>query len=318
MQEKTVQIVRYFMNIGPIYSINPHFFTRMTPMDRNNPSPAVVITGASTGIGEATALELDRRGYLVFAGVRSAEAAQRLQAQSMGKLIPLILDVTNAEQIAAAADKVRENTRENGLAGLVNNAGIAISSPLEIIPLSDFRKQLEVNVIGQLAVIQAFIPLLRMKAGRIVNITSINGALAPPYLGPYSASKFAFEAISDALRLELRHWGIKVSVIAPGAIRTPIWDKSTATAEKLSDKVSPEGLKLYENDMNIWRKVVLDIAQKADPVEKVVEQILHALTSPRPKARYYLRFSQRYVCRGLKILPESLRDWFVRRAMRLP
>jgi NAD(P)-dependent dehydrogenase (short-subunit alcohol dehydrogenase family) len=286
-------------------------------MDIKNAHSAVVVTGASTGIGAAVALELDRRGYLVFAGVRTGEAGEQLKTRSSSMLVPVLLDVTDAAQIAAAVEKVREKTGECGLAGLINNAGIAVSSPLEIVPLSDFRRQMEVNVIGQLATIQAFIPLLRLSQGRIVNITSINGAMSIPYLGPYSASKFAFEAISDALRIELRHWGIKVIVVAPGAIKTPIWDKSTATADLMSKSVSPEGMKLYEADLNAWRDVVLDLVQKADPVEKVVEKVLLALESPRPRARYYLRFSQRFICRGLKILPESIRDWFVCRAMKL-
>jgi NAD(P)-dependent dehydrogenase (short-subunit alcohol dehydrogenase family) len=286
-------------------------------MDIQNAHPAIVVTGASTGIGEAIALELDRRGYLVIAGVRTGDAGEQLKIRSTGMLFPILLDVTDAAQIAAAAEKVREKVGESGLAGLVNNAGIAVSSPLEIVPLADFRRQLEVNVIGQLATIQAFIPLLRICQGRIVNMTSINGALSLPYLGPYSASKFAFEAISDALRIELRHWGIKVIVIAPGAIKTPIWDKSAATADLMSKSISPAGMKLYETDLNAWRNVVLDVVRKADPVEKVVEKVLLALESPRPRARYYLRFSQRFVCRGLKIFPESIRDWFVRRALKL-
>ncbi|MCC6126940.1 MAG: SDR family oxidoreductase [Pirellulales bacterium] len=286
-------------------------------MDNKIPHPAVVITGASTGIGEATALELDRRGFQVFAGVRTAEAGKRLQAQSSPLLSPLILDVTDTSQIAAALEFVREKTGGQGLAALVNNAGIAISGPLEIIPLAEFRRQLEVNVIGQLAVNQAFIPLLRTCRGRIVNVSSVNGAFAAPYLGPYAASKFALEALSDALRIELRQWGIKVIVVAPGAIKTPIWDKSAETAEKITQSVSPEGLKLYAADLDVWRQVVLDVARKADPVEKVVEKIVHALTSARPRARYYLHFSQRFLCRGFKTLPESLRDWFIRRGMGL-
>jgi NAD(P)-dependent dehydrogenase (short-subunit alcohol dehydrogenase family) len=284
-------------------------------MDNNKTHSAVVITGASTGIGEATALELDRRGFQVFAGIRSEEDGKRLQSKSQGGLIPLILDVTDSDQIAAATQFVREKTSENGLAGLINNAGIAISCPLETVPLADFRRQLEVNVIGHLAMIQAFIPLLRKRPGRIVNISSINGAIATPYLGPYAASKFALEALSDALRIELRHWGIRVIVIAPGAIKTPIWNKSAMNADQLSKSISMGGIKLYETDLEAWRNVALDVEQNADPVERVVEQILHALTSPRPRARYYLRFSQRFICRGFKIVPECIRDWFVCRAM---
>jgi NAD(P)-dependent dehydrogenase (short-subunit alcohol dehydrogenase family) len=292
-------------------------FAKMPLMVTKNEPSAIVVTGASTGIGAAVALELDRRGYQVFAGVRSVEAGKRLQTQATGALLPLLLDVTDPAQIAAATEIVREKTGESGLAGLVNNAGIAISGPLEIVPLAEFQRQLEVNVVGQLAMIQAMIPLLRKHRGRIVNISSVNGGLATPYLGPYAASKFALEAMSDALRIELRKWDIKVSVIAPGAIKTPIWDKSSETAEKMTKSVSPEGLKLYETDLEAWRKVVLNVAQKADPVEKVVEKVVLALQSPHPRARYYLHFSQRFLCRAFKIFPESIRDWFVRRAMKL-
>lgn len=284
-------------------------------MQNDKPTPVVLITGASTGIGEATALALDRKGYRVFAGVRKTEAGNRLKAKSSDRLTPILLDVTEQSQIAAAAETVRQAAGENGLAGLVNNAGIAISAPMELVPLAEFRRQMEVNLVGQLAVIQTFIPLLRRCRGRIVNISSVNGALAAPYLGPYSASKFALEAVSDALRVELRHWGIKVIVIAPGAIKTPIWEKSAEMAEKLADGVSPEEMKLYEDDLNRWRKAIEKMAIEGDPVEKVAEKILLALTAPRPRARYYLHFSQRYVCRGLKILPEWLRDWFVCHAL---
>lgn len=290
----------------------------MLHMSSQGSIPSVVVTGASTGIGAAAALELERRGYLVFAGVRSEEAGARLKSMSSGKIISLFLDVTDGEQIAAAAAKVREATGDAGLSGLVNNAGIAVSSPLEIIPLAEFRRQMEVNVVGQLAVIQAFLPLLRTARGRIVNVTSINGSLATPFLGPYAASKFAFEAMSDALRIELRRWGIKVIVVAPGAIKTPIWDKSSTSAEQLAAGVSEEGKKLYETDLDTWREVVREVARTADPVEKVVEKIVLALTSPRPRARYYLKFSQRFLCRGFRVAPESIRDWCVRRAMKLP
>jgi NAD(P)-dependent dehydrogenase (short-subunit alcohol dehydrogenase family) len=290
----------------------------MPRMNSQGSNPAIVVTGASTGIGAATALELDRRGYLVFAGVRSEEAGARVKSMSSGRITPLLLDVTNGEQIAAAAAKVRETTGSAGLGSLVNNAGIAVSSPLEIIPLAEFRRQMEVNVVGQLAVIQAFIPSLRIGRGRIVNVTSINGSLATPFLGPYAASKFAFEAMSDALRIELRRWGIKVIVVAPGAIQTPIWEKSSTIAEQMAAGVSEEGARLYEADLNAWRDVVREVARTADPVEKVVEKIVLALTTPRPRARYYLKFSQRFLCRGFRVAPESIRDWLVRRAMKLP
>jgi NAD(P)-dependent dehydrogenase (short-subunit alcohol dehydrogenase family) len=284
-------------------------------MEKIRYQPAVVISGASTGIGESTALELARRGFLVFAGVRTEEAAERLKSRSQGNLVPLRLDITDASQIAKAGELVREKTQEAGLLGLVNNAGIAMSCPMEVIPLNDFRRQLEVNLVGHLAMIQTFLPLLRKRPGRIVNITSINGSMATPYLGPYAASKFALEAISDSLRVELRHWGIKVIVVAPGAVKTPIWNKSADSAEAMSKTVSTESVRPYCDDLEIWRKTAQEAERNGDPVETVVEKITIALTSPQPRSRYYLHFSQRFLCRGFKVVPECIRDWFICRGM---
>jgi NAD(P)-dependent dehydrogenase (short-subunit alcohol dehydrogenase family) len=174
---------------------------------------AVVVTGASTGIGAACALRLDHLGFQVFAGVRRKEDAQALQAKASPQLMPIFLDVTDLDSITAAMHKVAITVGNSGLIGLVNNAGIAVGAPLEFIPITEFRKQLEVNVTGQLAVTQAFLPLLRLAKGRIVNMGSITGRSATPFLGAYSASKFALEALTDALRLELRPWGIWVAIL---------------------------------------------------------------------------------------------------------
>ena len=179
-------------------------------MDQTLPArPTVVITGASTGIGEASALELGRRGFRVFAGVRREADAQRLKARSPD-IAPLLLDVTDAGQIAAAAEAVGRAVGDAGLAGLVNNAGIVVAGPLEILPLDRLRSQFEVNVVGQIAVTQAFLPLLRKGRGRIVNMSSLNGRIASPYLAPYAASKHALEAVNNAMRVEFRAWGIRV------------------------------------------------------------------------------------------------------------
>ncbi|HOY82414.1 MAG TPA: SDR family NAD(P)-dependent oxidoreductase, partial [Rhodoglobus sp.] len=174
---------------------------------------AVLVTGASTGIGRATALALDARGITVFAGVRKPADGDALVAAGQ-HIVPLILDVTVAEQIAAAARSIAESGIP--LVGLVNNAGIAAAAPLEFIAVDDFRHQLEVNVVGQLAVTQSVLPLLRASKGRIVNITSIGGLISGPMLGPYHASKFALEAMTDTLRIELAPWGIGVAAIEPG------------------------------------------------------------------------------------------------------
>ena len=168
---------------------------------------AVVITGASTGIGRACALDLDGRGFRVFAGVRKDEDGERLRSERPS-IEPLRIDVTDAGEIAAARDRVSEEVGTAGLAGLVNNAGIAVPGPLEHLPIDEFRRQMEVNLVGQVAVTQAFLPLLRTARGRVVNIGSIGGRVALPMLGPYAASKHAMEGISDSLRRELRPWGI--------------------------------------------------------------------------------------------------------------
>ena len=165
----------------------------------NASTPAVLITGASSGIGQACSLELDRLGFRVFAGVRSDVAAQSLKAKASPRLMPLLIDVTDAASIAAAAGVVAKETGDAGLAGLVNNAGIVVSGPLEVVPLDALRRQLEVNVVGQVAVTQAMLPLLRKASGRVVHIGSVNGAMSPPYMGPYSASKYALEAVNLSL-----------------------------------------------------------------------------------------------------------------------
>ena len=174
---------------------------------------AVVVTGASSGIGRACALHLAALGLQVFAGVRRAEDGAALQAASSARLTPMLLDVADETSIRAATDTITAAVGEAGLAGLVNNAGIGVAGPLEFLPLAEFRTQLEVNVTGQLAVTQALLPLLRQGRGRIVNMGSIGGRIAAPFVGPYSASKFALEALTDALRMELRPWGLHVAIV---------------------------------------------------------------------------------------------------------
>src|SRR6476660_9239429 len=175
----------------------------LSPMSNRLSSMAVVVTGASTGIGAACALDFAGRGMTVFAGVRDPRAGEALAAKGGPSLIPITLDVTDEPSIARSVETVQRVVGESGLGGLVNNAGIAIGSPLEVIDLSQLRKQLDVNVIGQIAVTQAFLPLLRRARGRIVNMGSIAGRGTIPLLGPYSASKFALEALTDALRMAM-------------------------------------------------------------------------------------------------------------------
>lgn len=291
----------------------------MSHTDNSSTSPpTVVITGASTGIGQACAVELDRRGFRVFAGVRSEAAAADLKSQTFARLAPLMLDVTDAALIATAAETVTNAVGQAGLAGLVNNAGIAVAGPLEALPIDALRKQLEVNVIGQVAVTQAFLPLLRTAHGRVINMSSINGGLAVPYMGAYAASKFALEAITDALRLELRTFGIRVSAIEPAAIATPIWQKSIETADRIEANASPEILALYETDLAAVRKAVDQSARTAAPVDRVVRAVVHALTSKRPKTRYFLGPQVRFSFKGMRLMNDHVRDWIVRKLIGLP
>jgi NAD(P)-dependent dehydrogenase (short-subunit alcohol dehydrogenase family) len=278
----------------------------------------ILITGASSGIGAACAQELDRRGFRIFAGVRSETAAARLKAKASSRLTPLMLDVTDAASIAAAAKAVGETLGEAGLAGLVNNAGIAVGGPLEAVPLDALRRQLEINVVGPVAMIQAFLPLLRKARGRVINISSVNGGLAAPYMGPYAASKFALEAVTDALRIELRTWGIRVSAVEPAAIQTPIWEKSMSAADQLAEHVSPEILALYDADLAAVRQAVERLVRTASPVDRVVRAVVHALTARRPKTRYFLGWHVRYPFKGMKLLNDHVRDWIVRRMLGLP
>ncbi len=287
-------------------------------MSLQRASRFVVITGASTGIGAGCAIGCAQQGMTVFAGVRNLQAGEALQAKEGAAIIPLQLDVTDDESIKRAADTVRQRVGGAGLAGLINNAGIAIGSPLEVIPLSQLRKQLEVNVIGQIAVTQAFLPLLRQAHGRIVNMGSIAGRGTIPMMGPYSASKFAMEALTDALRLELYPWGIHVSIIEPGAIATPIWDKSLNSAVDV-EKDLPAGAKLlYEKAARQVREAVQGAAQRAIPVDAVVQAVLHALTSPRPKTRYLVGTDAKLRAFMAKWLPDRMQDWILKKVLKLP
>jgi NAD(P)-dependent dehydrogenase (short-subunit alcohol dehydrogenase family) len=276
-----------------------------------------LVTGASTGIGEACSLELDRRGCRVFAGVRSDEAARRLRRLASERLLPMLLDVTHSDQIAAAAEKIREMTGDGGLDGLVNNAGIVVTGPLELLPMEELREQLEVNVLGQIAVAQAVLPMLRLARGRIVNMGSVSGLVAAPYLGPYSASKHALEAVTDALRLELRHWGISVSIIEPANVKTPIWDKALAFAANLIEQSTPEQLALYGRDIDAMRKASEEMGQSGMPVELVVKAVMHALFTRRPKTRYLVAPKTWLMMKLAKLVPDRTRDWFVLRELRL-
>jgi NAD(P)-dependent dehydrogenase (short-subunit alcohol dehydrogenase family) len=278
-------------------------------------SGAVLITGASTGIGEATTLRLDRAGFRVFAGVRKAEDGERLRKAASSERLHVIepLDVTDSGQVAAAAELVEKELGGDPLRGIVNNAGIGIGGPLEGLELDDFRRTIEVNTTGQLAVTKAFLPLLRRSKGRIVNMSSIGGRVAQPFAGPYIASKYALEAVTDVLRVELLEWDIDVIAIEPGTIATPIWEKSSQEAEKVLEGLSPELRDLYGKRLAKMAKVLERQNKRGVPPDKVAQAVEKALTSSRPRTRYLV--GDAHVLIALKtVLPTRVVDKLLYRA----
>jgi NAD(P)-dependent dehydrogenase (short-subunit alcohol dehydrogenase family) len=276
---------------------------------------AVLITGASTGIGRAAALRLDAAGWRVFAGVRREEDAESLRAAGGDRLTPLILDVTDATQIAAAAEQIGAAT-DGRLDGLVNNAGAAFPSPLETMPIEDFRRQVEVNLTGQVAVTQAMLPAIRTARGRIVFISSIGGLIAFPMTGAYHAAKFGIEAVGDVFRRELRPWGITVSIVEPGSIDTPIWERGERMADELGGR-SPRREALYGRAVERYRKVVKDTAERGIPPRKVAKTIEHALDASRPRSRYLVGLDAKAQARLKVLLPTPVLDRIIARQMNL-
>jgi len=276
--------------------------------------PAVVVTGASTGIGRAAALRLDGLGLRVFAGVRREDDARSLAADAGSGLRALQLDVTNESSVDAAAETVRGELAGSRLLGIVNNAGIEVGGPAEFVPIADWRRQFDVNVVGQVSMIQRFLPLLREHRGRIVNISSIGGRFSQPFVAPYVASKHAVEAISDALRIELRPWGIDVVLIEPGSIATPLWEKGMRAADAPAS-VAPQRLaELYGRATEVMTQVVRREAERGVPPQRVADAIVEALMSTRPRTRYLVGLDARGMALVRRVLPDRWRDeiifWF--------
>jgi NAD(P)-dependent dehydrogenase (short-subunit alcohol dehydrogenase family) len=276
-----------------------------------------VITGTSTGIGRACALRLDSAGFEVFAGVRRPEDGERLRAEASERLRTLIVDVTDVDAIAAARRDVEAAVGDRGVAGLVNNAGVNVAGPLEFVPLDEIRRQLEVNLIGQIAVIQAFLPLIRRATGRIVNMSSIGGRVANGFLGPYQASKFAVEAITDSLRKELRPWGIHVVAVEPGSVDTEIWRKGTEQGQQMIDSLPPEGRELYGEALPKGIELAKKLAERAVPAERVAEVVERALTAGRPRTRYLVGIDARAQVALNALLPARALDAVEARIMGL-
>jgi NAD(P)-dependent dehydrogenase (short-subunit alcohol dehydrogenase family) len=279
---------------------------------------AVVITGASTGIGRATARYLAAREFRVFAGVRRDEDGEALRQEGAGRVTPLRLDVTDRGSIERAAREVEAAIAGERLRGLVNNAGIGIGAPLEFIDLDELRRQFEVNAIGPIAVTQAFLSLIRTCRGRVVNVGSIGGRIAQPMLGPYNASKFALEALSDSLRMELAPWGIHVSLVEPGAIATAIWEKTDAYAARMLPALGPRATELYGAAIGAVLDTARMLSKQAIAPERVSKVIHHALTARRPRTRYLVGIDARVQALFARFLPDRVRDVVVLRFMGYP
>jgi NAD(P)-dependent dehydrogenase (short-subunit alcohol dehydrogenase family) len=270
---------------------------------------AVLVTGASTGIGEAAVRHLKTLGFDAIGAVRKDEDAERLEGRGVRTMR---IDVTDASQIAAA----REELGDVPLAGLVNNAGIGVAAPLEFLPIDRLRQQLEVNLVGQAAVTQAFLPALRQGRGRIVMVSSIGGRVALPLLSAYNASKFGLEGLSDSLRRELRPHGVDVILIEPGGVKTPIWQKGEELADEMLQEVPPEAERLYGRMISTLRSETKKIEQvRGMEPREVAEAIATALTTRRPRARYVLGSDAKVRAPMARFLPPRVMDRLIGRAL---
>ena len=270
----------------------------------------ILISGASTGIGRACAVHLARLGHQVWAGVRSQKSFDEVARLNVQGLRPVILDVTSSESIQTCLSEVKKGS--GMLSGLVNNAGIAVGGPVEGLPMKDWRYQFDVNFFGVVELTREALPLLRESKGRIVNMSSISGRIASPFLGPYASSKFALEAFSDSLRREVRPLGIHVSIIEPGAIRTPIWDKSLSTGSRARTELSAGVEQVYGRSLDRFFEYLDDLGKNGGPVTLVTAAVEHALCARSPRTRYPVGRGIATLSRLSRWLPDSVVDRLLR------
>jgi NAD(P)-dependent dehydrogenase (short-subunit alcohol dehydrogenase family) len=282
-------------------------------VSNKNGTRYVVVTGASSGIGRATTVRLVRAGFRVFAGVRRDEDAESLNQIGLPGLTPIILDVTDATTLARMTQEVEAEVGSVGLAGLVNNAGISGAGPVETVDLDEIRRCFEINVMGVLAVTRALLPLLRMGTGRIVNMSSGVGRVATPLMAPYCVSKFALEAISDELRMELHRSGIAVSVIEPGSITTPLIEKGNAQIDRVIAQVPADAPAYYRSSLKKLQEVVSRPGKDPEVVAKAVHT---ALTASRPRTRYVVGGDAKLLLL-IGRLPDRMLDALLRRVVDL-
>jgi NAD(P)-dependent dehydrogenase (short-subunit alcohol dehydrogenase family) len=270
---------------------------------------AVLVTGTSTGIGRATALLLDKLGYQVFASVRSLQDGDELCKSASKKLTSVLLDVTDEAAVARLRDKIADAVGEQGLWGLVNNAGISFRAPLEFVPMSEFRRLYESNVFGLLAVTQAFLPLIRRAQGRIVNVGSIAALMVTPFHGTYSSAKLAVNGITNALRLEVKPFGVQVSLMIYGGVRTAIWDSTARSTADIIKQLPPEFKDLYAERQRKALEFFFSRGRKGLLPEEAAQPIIHALTAKRPRRTYFAGSDAKFYNLLDKVLYGRLRDW---------
>ncbi len=280
---------------------------------------SVLITGASTGIGRETSLHLDRLGWRVFAGVRKEADGEALRKDASPELHALMLDVTDPKSIHAAMERVGEGVADSGLDALINNAGITVNGPMEFISMDELREQFEVNFFGVVATTQAALPLIRKaERGRIIHIGSIGGRQAAPMLGPYSATKYAIEAIGEAQRRELQVWGIDVIVVEPGAIATPIWQKGQEAADVKIKGKSEREIELYGPAFDALREGATMMERRAVGPEVVAKVVEEALSTAKPRPRYLVGMDAKFQALMTRFLPDRVRDALILRVMKYP
>lgn len=274
----------------------------------------VVVTGTSSGIGRATAEQLAAEGFHVLAGVRRQEDADKIKRKNIE---PVIVDVTKIDTLKSLAERVEQDPLGRPLRAVVNNAGIAVNAPLEMVPLDEFRRQIEVSVIGQVAVIQALTPALLNSGGRVVNIGSIGGKVSMPGFGIYSAAKYAMEAINDSLRREMSSFGLKVIMITPGGVSTGLSEQGITTAARLAKLMTPDQHKRHDRLFDAVKVQAETWATDGISPEKVAAVVSRAIHVSKPRTRYTVGRDSALLIRLVRILPDKLLDWMLRNQMKL-
>src|SRR6201992_82270 len=286
------------------------------PMTASN-SPArrelIVVTGASTGMGAATAKELARRGFHVLAGVRRDVDADALRTEGIE---PQILDITVDSDVAAIVDRVARDPLGRPLRALVNNAGISVNAPVEVLPIAEWRRQFEVNLFGHVAMIQALLPSLRRSSGTVVNISSVGGKVALPTYPAYAGTKFALEALSDSMRREVNHLGVKVVVVEPGAVKTEMAQRGVATAERRKAAMTADQLERYGDLIDAMSNLARSCDTDGVPAERAAKVIANAATAPRPRTRYTVGRDAALLARLSPVISDRFLDRVVRLILR--